>query len=295
MTLENKSSNIVNEIFEPEVRRKWHNLSIEKEKELAERFPDKKYFEFVFDFWFKRSAKNFSNLSDDFDRWLPSRPWDIDDLVRYRHMILDNEEMIKDKKVADVGSHLGFGSLLSLHIGAERVVGLEPYELKNKLASLICQKAGYQNHTFITGELKREDFYNQITGFDTAILGSLIDMIPSHYQLIQNIASTGVKNIIIEMEDRENSTSETPSVEWRNYGNDHVENHGPLNRHRKVALHGFPNLSFLKMLLGEFGYRLQKTAKYKDNTYMKTPKNRSTSVFVLEVDETGKDVNLKND
>ena len=284
---------------EQDTSRQFHGLSADDEKELLARFPDKKYFEFVYDKWINRESRPFDQkgIEQSYSQWKPWEAWSypIDDLIRYRHMILDNEEMIKDKKVADIGSHLGIGVLFALHLGANRCIGVEPFEMKNTLASLICEKAGFTNYNIMTGELRQEEIYQKMNGFDTAILGSIIDMIPSHYQLIENLAMTGIGNIIIEMEEVENSENDVPHIKWRYYTDDPLH-HGPLVKKGGNGLHGYPNIAFLKILLGNFGYRLQKRIKFYVNTNNQKPTQRSVSVFVLDqVDETGKDVNLKND
>lgn len=268
--------------------RDFHNLSMDDEKKLLEQFPDKKYFEFLHDCWINRSERPLEKFED---RWADWKPWDIwsypiDDLIRYRHMILDNSHLIKGYNVADIGSHLGVGVLFSLNLGANRCVGVEPFEMKNTLASMICSKAGFENFNFITGELKQKNIYQKISGFDTLILGSLIDMIPNHYQLIENVSTTGIKNIIIEMEDRKNADSETPDIEWQYFDNDHLR-HGPLNVDKEKAIHGYPNLAFLKMLLGEFGYEFQKQTNFHVNTKSQKPRRRSVSTFTRLTDRKG--------
>ena len=280
---------------EQDTSRRFHGLTADDEKELLARYPDKKYFEFVYDKWINRTSRLFDEKS--YSQW---KPWEaysypIDDLIRYRHMILDNEDMIKDRKVADIGSHLGISVLFALHLGAKHCIGVEPFEMKNKLASLICEKAGFTNFNIIKGELRQQEIYQYMNGFDTVILGSLIDMIPSHYQLIENLAMTGIGNIIIEMEEVDNSENDVPDIKWRYYEWDFLCV-GPLVKKGVNGLHGYPNIAFLKMLLANFGYRLQKRTKFYMNTNNQKPTQRSVSVFVLDqVDETGKDVNLKND
>jgi len=261
-----------------DLSRKFHGLSNDDENRLLNSFPDKKYFEFVHHHWHNRLIDDLEN------RWMGWSPWEawsypIDDLIRYKKMLLDHSTLIEGGKIADLGSHLGVGVLFCLNIGAERCVGIEPISDKNKLASFICGKSGFDNFEFLTGEIKQESIYQRIKNFDTMILGSLIDMIPDHYRLMENVAKTGIQNIIVEVaEDKRYAKSEEPHINWYSYDyKSRLE--GPFNPAVDKPLHGEPNLAFLKMLMAEFGYRFQKQEFFHMQTHEQRPKLRSVSVF----------------
>ena len=277
------------------VSREFYNLTEQDEKDLLKHFPDKKYFEFLYHAWH-------NGLTDDLDKqwddWKPWQAWSypIGDLIRYQKMLLDNRDLIKDAKVAVIGSHIGVEILFALNMGAKHCVGVEPVLGKNRLAMFVCEKAGFKNFEIITGELKQEEIYNDLQGYDTLILGGLVDMIPDHYRLIDNVSTTGIKNIIIEVGEKEHSQSDVPNITWKHFGEDE-HSYGPYNPSVKSAIHGFPNLAFLKMLLGEFRYEFVKQDLYDHiNSGRGEPKPRSVSLFrKMPVDVIGKDVNLKNE
>ena len=265
--------------------RVFHNLSIEDEKRLLDLLPDKKYFEFVHHQWN-------NHIVDDLDTvWKDWHPWEIwsypvDDLVRYQKIILDNIGLIEGARVADIGSHLGVGVLFCLNLGANHCVGIEPVREKNNLSSFICQQAGHSNFDFLTGEIKHSAIYDSIKNFDTLILGSLIDMIPDHYRLMENIAKTKIKNIIVEVaEDERYADSEIPFINWESYVHK-PQLEGPYNPQVSQPLHGEPNLAFLKMLMAEFNYVFKRQTFFHMQSHRQKPNMRSVSVF--ELNEKGR-------
>lgn len=258
--------------------RVFHGLCPEHEQNLLDLLPDKKYFEFAYHHWQ-------NSLTDDPEaRWNQWTPWDvwsypIDDLIRYKKMILDHRKIITDKKVADIGSHLGIGVLFCLNLGSHSCVGIEPFEAKNRLASFICGKAGYDNFQFLTAELKQDSIYESIMDFDTLILGSLLDMIPDHYRLMDNVSKTNIKNIIIEIgEVEELCNSPGASIKWYYHKEDN-QHHGPYRPGVSNPIRGTPNLAFLKMLLGEFNYDFIKQDFFHMRTNEKKPRLRSVCLF----------------
>ena len=236
--------------------RRFYELTESDEKKLLSQLPDKKYFEFLYHVWHNGMQ---DDLETYWQEWSPWKIWSypIHDLIRYKTMLLNHLDLIKEKRVATIGSHIGVEVLFSLHMGARHCVGVEPFEGKNRLASFVCQKAGYENFDLLTSELKDEHIYQKLRNFDTVVLGGLMDMIPDHYRLIDNISTTGIENIIIEVGEKGHSLSTIPNICWENYGADE-HGYGPYNPSVETGLHGYPNLAFLKMLLSEFGYDFQK-------------------------------------
>ena len=246
-----------------DLSRKFYGLSNDDENRLLNKFPDKKYFEFVNHIFLENKP---GDVLDLWNQWLPyvSDFWTypIKDLVRYKKMLVDNQSLIKDKRIADIGSDLGFGVLFSLHLGAEHCIGLEPVSRKNELASLILGKAGYKNFTLFEGQIKDQDVWPKMQDLDTVILGSVLDVIADHYRLIENVAKTNAQDIIIDgLEDRSQAESETPWINWK------VENYDPFqkgsfNDNVQHPFYGEPNRAFVSMLMAEFGYQLDNQSFY---------------------------------
>ena len=258
--------------------RSFHKLSEVQEKDILSNFPDKKYFEFVHHIWLNKID---GDLETVWNQWEPWDEWSypIDDLLRYNKIIFNNSDIIRGRKVADLGSHLGIGVLFSLVAGASNCLAVEPFQSKNDLASFVCRKAGFDNFQFITGDVKDQKIYDKMKGTETLILGSLLDQVPDHYNVIGKIATTGVHNIIIEgLEHEQYARSNTPFIDWQLDEPDH-KHEGPFNANVKRPLHGAPNLSFLKMLLDQFDYEFIKQEFLQMNTDTDRPRLRSVSVF----------------
>lgn len=254
---------------------KFYNLTDSDLQNLINQFPDKKYFEFAYHQWLNGKTEN---LPEEWKQWKPWDKWQypIHDLIRYKHFLLEHIDLIKDKAVVSIGSHIGIDVLFCLHLGAKHCIGVEPFEDKNQLATFICEKAGHNNFLMFTRQLKDRDVYNPMKDYDTMILGSLMDMIPDHYRLVEHIAVTKIKNVIVEMKEyADQAELETPLVKYRQHGEDKIQE-GPYFPKADNALHGYPNIAFLKLLFGQFGYEFQK-----QKFYNMPEELRSVSLFTL--------------
>ena len=260
--------------------RQLYGLTEDDQQKMVGQFPDKKYYEFINHIWLENKP---GDVLDLWNQWLPyvSDFWTypIKDLVRYKKMLVDNQSLIKDKRIADIGSDLGFGLLLSLHLGAKHCIGLEPVVRKNELASLILDKAGYGNFTLFEGQIKDQDVWSEMKDLDTVILGSVLDVIADHYRLIENVAKTKAQDIIIDgREDRSHAESETPWINWK-VGRTPFQK-GSFNDNVQHPFYGEPNRAFVTMLMAEFGYQLDRQSFYEFIHFSSPePMLRSVSIY----------------
>lgn len=95
--------------------------------------------------------------------------------TKYQHLIENNLQYIKDKKIIDVGSGTGVWGLLMQMNGAEHVTCVEPRrQLANGLANII------NKHSLPMTSIA--DFHNEAIAkrVDTIILSGVLDLIPDH-------------------------------------------------------------------------------------------------------------------
>ena len=260
-------------------QKEHYGLSDAEISQIINDFPHHHYFEFVHHAWFNGLANLPKPAWQNWNPWEVYH-WPIADLVRYKTMLLDNRELIKDKNVASIGSHLGIDTLISLHLGAKQCTGIEPMAEKNKISSFICMQADYENFQFYSAEHRDEWALQKINDCDTLILGSLLDMIPDHYTLIENISKTKIKNIIVEVKEyQEQMFALEPQIKWKVQLIEAPEFDGPYSK-TGLGIHGYPNLSFLKMLFDNFGFEfVQQTMFDFYSTNNRDLTKRSVSVW----------------
>lgn len=220
--------------------------------ELKAHLPDKRYYEFIY--------HKFFNPPVNYIDWKPCEQWDYPekDLIRFNHIIVNNIKYIKDKKVLDIACHLGYLSLFCLHNGATSVTGTNVRQRELALSQELCTIAGYTNVKFI--ELNLYDFDNMITYLnhhDTILLSGILYHVNNHYQLLEHITKSNIKNIIIESEIVINDQS---IVAWVHENSENRVN-GFYNELTDLYV-GIPSLKFIVELLTYFNWNIESTVEF---------------------------------
>ena len=215
--------------------------------------PDKKYYEFIY--------HKFFNPTVSYTEWKPWDQWDYPekDLIRFKHIIVDNIDYIKDLKVLDVACHLGYLSLFCLHTGSKYVTGTNVREREIDLSQELCTIAGYNNFKFIN--LNLYDFVSmttQLNQHDTVLLSGILYHVNNHYQLLEYITNSNIKNIIIESEVTDNN--DQAIVNWVHENSEHRVN-GFYNDLEELYV-GIPSLKFLTELLRYFKWDIKSSVSF---------------------------------
>lgn len=230
--------------------------------------------------WYEYAYHKFFNPTVNYNEWQPWDQWDYPekDLIRFGRIITDNLSYINDVRVLDVACHLGYMSLFCLHNGSTQVTGtnVRPGELE--IANEICSLAGYNNFEFKNVNLYDLDQMTKLyNSHDTVLLAGIIYHVNNHYQLIENVTNSTVKNIIIE---GEIYPSDDSLVHWitestlpstRSYSESSVQ-----------ALVGVPSLAFLTTSLEFFGWQITKadTFDFYDSVSMSSDRTYQRAVVV---------------
>lgn len=266
-------------IFQQEqfLQRDFHNLSELEVDTIRQQLPDKKYYEFLYHAWFNNRLSDVEKFYKD---WVPSDEWTypVDDCVRFRTLLLDNEQFIRDKRVLEIGSHLGYIPLFCMHMGAKFVTGLEPRTNKQELSKFICQQAGFTNFEFTSGSTHDSDF---VTGNpDTVILSALIYHVADHYTVLKKISTSGASCLIIENREREHiKHSATPDIDWRIENLEPNSDNGWHYNYEKF-LTGTPNQAWIDCALTEMGWRKHSVQEFCMKTHTENIKQMTTSVWI---------------
>lgn len=180
---------------------------------MVEWLPDKRWVEFAY--------HKFYNPEVEYDKWKSWDEWDYPecDVHRFKHIIADQLDYIKNKRVLDIACHLGYTSLFCLHNGASHVTGTNVRQRELDIAKEICTGAGYTNFNFLFSNLydtnQLQDLCNQ---HDTILCTGILYLVNNHFQFLEAICTSTAETIIIETKvptnDYENNCEE-PLLIWR--------------------------------------------------------------------------------
>jgi SAM-dependent methyltransferase len=179
-----------------------------------------------------------------------------DDLLRFRSIIFDNKKLIENKKVLEIGCHLGYLSLYCLHNGAAYVKGTNVRDRELNIAKELCSIAGYNNYEFIHSNLYNlQELKDLCDWADTILLSGVLYHVNNHVQLMQTIASSAAYNIIIESAII-NDANMMPATYWRLENSAESSQGMELDEKIKNIVVGIPNRSFIERSLEFGGYKI---------------------------------------
>ena len=261
-------------------QKQYHNISQSDIDSIKSQLPIKDYYEFMYHSWYTNKLEN---VAEHFAKWKPWDEWDypIDDLIRFKKVLLDNEVHIKGKNVLDIGSHLGYLTLFSLNLNCKNIVVLEPLNQKLELSNFVCKKAGFKNFTFIKGSTHEENFMQYAPNVDTVILSALIYLVPDHFRLLEKITKSSAKCLIIENREKKDIAFDVrPQVFWEIENTANGKGMGGWRNNEKEFLVGTPNQSFLNSVMFELGWTIKRTEYFNVHTHLDNQRLMSTTTYV---------------
>lgn len=178
------------------------------------------------------------------------------DLNRYKHIVYENLDFIKDKKILDIGCSVGVLSLICLHNHCEHVTGIDVRDIQLSIAKDTCEFAGYNNHTFKFLNIHELDqLKDECDKVDTILMSGVFYHVNHHALLMETISKSNAQNIIIESQVFLDCPS-MPALFWR------LENSGDIhhgmerdNSIKNIAV-GVPNRNFIEKMLMLCGYKV---------------------------------------
>ena len=235
--------------------------------------PDKKYYEF--------SYHKFFNPDVTYENWTPWDEWTYPDrdLLRFSHIIKDQIEYIKDKKVLDLACHLGYLSLFSLHNGAKFVTGTNVRKRELGIANEVCKLAGFNNYQFIMSDIyDHKELINLVNSHDTIILSGVFYHINNHYELLKILCQPG-KTIIIETElslyEKTSTEIDLPAMLWR--FEETSESTNAYEENKDFSFVGYPNEQWITAALENLNMSIEYN---KTINYFNENKNKKTRLII---------------
>ena len=125
--------------------------------------------------------------------------FEISDMIaiEYKMVILDNENLIKNKNVGDVGCASGLWPILFALHGAKSVIGIEPRPLYMQGAKKFIQKHNLPV-TLHLGDHNASLPILQKNNTDTLVLMAVDDLIPNFEHFLHNCSNAEIENYILQ-------------------------------------------------------------------------------------------------
>lgn len=239
--------------------------------QIQQQLPDKKFYEYVY--------HKFYNPDCDFDSWKPCDEWNwpVQDLLRFKYILLDNCEHIKNKKIADIGCHLGYMTWIMNHLGANQVTGTNVRSRELNLAKELCQRAGCEGTNFVLSDVHNyNDLLYICNQHDTVLLSGLLYHVTDQLSILETVTKSSAKSVIIDIrEDLQTGNSHRPIIVYRK---DHLQNSvdGWSNNIQDQMIVGHPNQAWINFAMEFLNWTLLSNKSY----LMNRPHTRTRHVSV---------------
>ena len=158
-------------------------------------FPDVK--------WYEYSYRKFFEPTETYETWKFSGAWDYPekDQLRFSNIITNNVDLLTEKRVLDLGCHIGYLSLFALHNNATFVTGVNIRNDELAIGKEVIALAGYRNAEFISHDVTDFEWLaTECSKHDTVIIAGLIYHLTDFVGFFRAITYSTAKNLIIESE-----------------------------------------------------------------------------------------------
>lgn len=214
----------------------------------------------------------------------------IQNIVRLKHIVLDNLEYIRDKNIIDFACNTGSNSISCMFNGAASVLGTEVRKENAQVASIVGKHLGYTEDKFLIQTVDIHDYTLNTSlcqGKNTVLLCGIMYHVHDHYNILESIANARPNHIIIESGDHPLAENlDAPTIIWEVESSDRPDGrlHNGYYQNQKDFLIGTPNDAWFNLTLEHFGYKKIKLNKFLFCTdhYVKNDLRHVRSVYVYE-------------
>lgn len=229
-----------------------------KKKPVYSWLPHKQFYEFAY-------HKHF-NPDVEYTNWQPWDQWDYPerDILRFTHLIKNQRPYIVNRKVIDIGCHLGYLSLFCLHNQATHVTGTNVRSSELDIAREICHRAGYKNFDFLLSDINNHNELTELCSqYDTALISGVIYHVNNHYAVLQALADSGVETIVLDSRlDQELLSNPNAIIKWQ--WEDSEQSVNGYYRNKPKVFVGAPNVPWFEQAFNDLEYNIvyNKIIKY---------------------------------
>jgi len=171
----------------------YYGISYHDYQHIVSQLPDKKYYEYIY--------HKLSNCNLTFDNWNHWPIWNypVQDALRFRYILLDNLQHIKNSRVADFGCHIGYMSLFMSYLGAKHITGTNIRQQELNLCKELCDIAGVSNVDFIHSDLHNyQDVLDICNNHQTILFSGIMYHLTDQVQLLETVGKSSATTLIID-------------------------------------------------------------------------------------------------
>lgn len=184
--------------------------------------------------------------------------------IRIQSQLLNNIELIKNKKILDLGCNRGEYLYPCLELGCESIVGAQPMNDYNEIINQGLYHLKYQDKAKVVwGDVyDLEGIRELIKDKDTVLLLGLMYHINNHYQLLETITRSDVTGLVIDISiflyQLENWNNKLPLMVWNSESQDSATTGWELNGvNSNKTLVGWPNAAWIINALEYLGWTIK--------------------------------------
>ena len=140
--------------------------------------------------------------------------------IRMQTQLIDNVELIRDRRVVDLGTHRGQFLYPCIELGCQSITGVQPLADYNTAINEALVGLNYSNRArAIWGDAYDLPGLTEIlNNQDTLLMLGLIYHLNNHYQLLDAITRTNLTGLVIDIsvidEDLAHYTNSNPMIKW---------------------------------------------------------------------------------
>lgn len=140
--------------------------------------------------------------------------------IRMQTQLIDNIELIKNKRIIDLGTHRGQFLYPCIELGCQSITGVQPMPDYNQAINEALAGLNYRDRaSAIYGDAYDLPALSTILeNQDTLLMLGLIYHLNNHYQLLETVTRTNLTGLVIDISVTDNDlahyTDSSPAIKW---------------------------------------------------------------------------------
>lgn len=255
----------------------YYKISSDDYQQIVSQLPDKKYYEYIY--------HKLTNTDVTFEKWNHWPIWNypVQDALRFKYILLDNVQYIKNSCVADFGCHIGYMSLFMSHLGAKHITGTNIRQKELDLSKELCDIAGANNIDFRHSDLHNYQNVLEIcNNHQTILFSGIMYHLTDQVNLLETVTKSSATTLIIDTREPISIKGNSQPLMAYTIENSSVNVNGFVeSAESNSMLVGAPNQSWIDYTMVHFGwkkvYDKQYTMKHQGNS------QRSVSTWTRDI------------
>lgn len=216
--------------------------------------PHAKYFEYISHLF---HSKQLIPMSE----WTPAwSNYPNAALKKFETVLLNNQSIITNNRILDLGCHSGFMCYVASQLGAKSVTGVNIRQYPIDVANYFFNQLQVPNYKFVVGNIEDFSSLEQLCKTaDTVIMSTVLEHLRNPEFVLHTISNSNVQNIIIESSIADDN-ADGPMLYY--YTQDSDLEFNAFDNNNKKSLGCCPNQRFLEVILYYHGWKITKYEKY---------------------------------